>query len=537
MKEKIIENWLDNASERSYQPIFCQYLIKMGYLVVHSTRHNASEHGKDIIAINPAGIPCAFQLKGNPKSRITLDHYRKELIPQLSALTDQAIQHPSVNNTIPHKSYFVTNGRLDEDVTIAITQKNTGNDSVGLSSRNLNVIPRDELLSNFISLEKGLWPSEIEDTKTLLEILTTKGEDLFPQRKFHIILRDLLVLRDDSEKPSLQSMKRRISAAMLMTSICLGSFNERNNHFAIVSAWTQTAVYLISSLTRWKFGRTHFNETINIIESFIADSLNDLMEEVFERNGSHLGEGDLSTDYIIYGWRYTTLLSVLSVIQLYDNHLTTKENKIQEQLKSFLANRRISLTILGECSIPGIVFYSWALRSVGIEEDCKKVAFELSRYALESLPPVYYTAEQILEHQLSLDFAEFSPIIKNPGHRSSSWAARQAYVNMVHLDLFEECQTLWKKFSLSVSREFHPSEQWQFCLLDSKQGTNEMYVPPIGCTWAELQEVSKSNPYDIIPSELSCRPTLLALWSLIAPHRFTLGVINSLFGAISKTIS
>lgn len=536
MKEKIIENWLDNASERSYQPIFCQYLINMGYHVIHSTRHNASEHGKDIIATNPAGIPCAFQLKGNPKSRITLDHYRKELLPQLSALTDQAIQHPSINSTIPHKSYFVTNGRLDEDVTIAITQKNAGNDSVGMSSRNLNVITRDELLSNFMLLGKGLWPSEIEDAKTLLEILTTKGEDLFPHKKFHIIICDLLALRDDSEKPSLQSMKRRISAALLITSICLGSFNERNNHFAILSAWTQTTVYLISSLTRWKFGRTHFIETIKVTESLIAVSLNDLMEEVFERNDTHLGEGDLSTDYIIYGWRYTTLLSLLSVIQLYDNHLTTKENRIQEQLMSFLANRRIPLKILGECSIPGIVFYSWALRSIGMEEDCKKVAFELSKNALEGPPPVYYTAVQILEHDLSLVFAEFSPIIKNPGNRPSLWAARQAYVNMVHLNLFDECQILWKKFSLSVSREYHPSEQWQFCLLESKQGTNEVYVPPIGCTWAELQEASKSSHHDIIPFELSCRPTLLALWSLIAPYRFTLGAINSLFESVAKTI-
>jgi hypothetical protein len=51
---------LDSASERSYQGPFCQILSARGYTVLHSTRHAPIEFGKDVIAIAPDGVPCAY---------------------------------------------------------------------------------------------------------------------------------------------------------------------------------------------------------------------------------------------------------------------------------------------------------------------------------------------------------------------------------------------------------------------------------------------------------------------------------------------
>jgi hypothetical protein len=38
-------------------------LVAEGYTIVHLSRHSPIEMGKDIIAIDKDGIPCAFQLK------------------------------------------------------------------------------------------------------------------------------------------------------------------------------------------------------------------------------------------------------------------------------------------------------------------------------------------------------------------------------------------------------------------------------------------------------------------------------------------
>jgi hypothetical protein len=111
--ERLIESWLDSASERSYQAPFCQMLAGEGHLVVHSTRHAQIEFGKDVISIAPDGTPCAFQLKGNPGGRLTLGQLR-EIKPQLLELVTQPIVHPGVPEAARHRCYLVTNGEADE---------------------------------------------------------------------------------------------------------------------------------------------------------------------------------------------------------------------------------------------------------------------------------------------------------------------------------------------------------------------------------------------------------------------------------------
>ena len=66
MLERLIENWLDSAGERTYQRCFCQMLIGQGYRIVHSTEHTPLELGKDVIAVSSDDKIVGFQLKGNP---------------------------------------------------------------------------------------------------------------------------------------------------------------------------------------------------------------------------------------------------------------------------------------------------------------------------------------------------------------------------------------------------------------------------------------------------------------------------------------
>jgi hypothetical protein len=528
MKERIIENWLDNASERSYQPIFCQYLLKAGYQLIHSTRHTASEHGKDILAIDADGTPCAFQLKGNPKGRITLDYYRKELLPQLSALTDQAIQNPAIDRKIPHKSYFVTNGRIDEDVSIAIDQRNEKNMQDGIGQRNLHVIARDQLLSKILSLGNEFWPSEINETKLLLEIITMRGNEMFPIKKYHYLLIDLLRLRDEDQKPSSRDIRRRVSGAMVLTSLCLGPFSSFENHWAIICAWTQTAVYLISLLQRWNLAKREITLTVDMIELFIAESLMGLMREVFNRNKKQLSEGDLSTDHLVYPWRYTLLVSILSVAKLSEYKLAHKDDEIHDQLRLFLKDREMALSIDGEFAVPGVVHHIWALRDIGENTASRDLSIQLTRLTLSGLIPVYYTCEEILEDSLAMMFQGFKLTLKDIGSEGSSWVARQAFMSMVHLDLFDECAELWKPYSLAKLKEFRAKESWQYCLIYSRAGKNEFHTQHHVGDWKALKKMADDDPISDIPTVLANRPTLLRLWTLIAPHRFTLSALNVL---------
>ena len=108
MLERLLEYWLDSVNERSYQAAFCQLLAAQGFKILHSTRHMPIEFGKDVIAVGPDGVTCAYQLKGNPGSRLTLNQFR-EIAPQLNELVTQRIIFPGLRRG-PHRSYLVTNG-------------------------------------------------------------------------------------------------------------------------------------------------------------------------------------------------------------------------------------------------------------------------------------------------------------------------------------------------------------------------------------------------------------------------------------------
>lgn len=112
MIEKLLENWLDNASERSYQPVFVQMLSAQGYHVVHSTRHQILEYGKDILAVDPDGVGCAYQLKGNPGGSLGLRQFRDEVQPQLVQMMSQAIVFPGFPDG-PHRSISWSTGLFD----------------------------------------------------------------------------------------------------------------------------------------------------------------------------------------------------------------------------------------------------------------------------------------------------------------------------------------------------------------------------------------------------------------------------------------
>jgi hypothetical protein len=143
--ERLIEGWLDSASERSYQTPFCQILAAEGHKVVHSTRHAPIEFGKDVITIGPDNVPCAFQLKGNPGTRMTLAELRN-IKPQLLELATQSIVYPGVSSEVNHRCFLVTNGYIDEEVQRSIDDINRELEKNGFGRARIEVWSRGRLL-------------------------------------------------------------------------------------------------------------------------------------------------------------------------------------------------------------------------------------------------------------------------------------------------------------------------------------------------------------------------------------------------------
>ena len=177
MLEKLIENWLVNTTERSYQQPFCYMLAKRGYTLIHSTRHSAMELGKDVIAADPDGTICAYQLKTAPASgRLRLSMWKKEnLGEQLWELATLPVEHPALGEVDQHKSFFVINGYLDEEVSEVLNKLNRSLRSRGFGP--VKVINIGHMITWAKDCGDELWPSEAVKTKQFHSTFVSKRSD------------------------------------------------------------------------------------------------------------------------------------------------------------------------------------------------------------------------------------------------------------------------------------------------------------------------------------------------------------------------
>ena len=139
-------------------------LVADGYRVLHSTRHCLLEFGKDVLAVAPDGVGCAFQLKGDPGGRMTVARFRADIQPQLVQLMSQAPAYPGFPAGV-HRSYLVSNGQFEEEVQHAVRDMNGGYyaSKVELWSRGT----LNDMCRRHAAL---LWPSELRDVRSLLEL-------------------------------------------------------------------------------------------------------------------------------------------------------------------------------------------------------------------------------------------------------------------------------------------------------------------------------------------------------------------------------
>jgi len=155
--ERLIENWLDSASERSYQRCFCQMLTGQGFHIVHNTEHTPLEFGKDVIAVSPTRKLVGYQLKGHPGETLKPRHF-DEIRGQLEQLATLALAIPGFEGKVPDECYLVTNGEIDEAVYHQIQLLNASLVQRGHPPEKIKTITRGTLLAWAQSLGLSLWP-------------------------------------------------------------------------------------------------------------------------------------------------------------------------------------------------------------------------------------------------------------------------------------------------------------------------------------------------------------------------------------------
>lgn len=525
MIEKLLENWLDSASERSYQAVFVQMLSGMGYRVVHSTRHTALEFGKDVLAIASDGIGCAYQLKGNPGGKLGLAQFRSEVQDQLIQLMSQPVVYPGFP-TESHKAFLVSNGYFDEEVHRAVDDLNRGP-----YPSKVILISRGEMLDWCKSMGTLLWPSELSDVRLLLELVLSDSRGLLPTEKLAELLGKVLATDSTDERHvGRPEFHRMVTSAALLTGIATAHFAESKNHYAVAIAWTLLAVMIIAAAE--KHGHplaVPALETLGLAEATALDALAELWEEVSKL--TQLVEGNLMTEPEVYGWRYGVLLGALSCLAIAHDNKPLLDEESATKLKAWLLKTHKGVDLWGEGAIVNLAPWLVYIRKhdptsrpdLEIEAITKAVLAMNQCDSKSALASPYYEFEEVARTRMKLDQLWDASAIGRETFAGSAYTAEPLVHLLVRTNRKITCKAIWPDFTRLGHRGLATAAPWQYCLLKVRAGLDETRMYPATYEWNRLRAEATNTDVPAISYELLVRNWLLAFWWQVAPYRFNAG--------------
>lgn len=520
MQERIIENWLINASERMFQIPFVQILINKGYKVLHISSHGTGEHGKDIIAISPENTPICFQLK---KGDINTSEWRN-IISEVNDMIETSINHPQIDPKIMHKSVIVCSGMMSDDVRLTITEKNIKNESRGLGK--LEIITQKEIVQDLLELHKNFFPIEPIQLKEFLFFYTYDGRSNLPEKEWsnwvYIILFDNTILSE-------QTIKRKVASASVLFEYSLNNFDINNNYISLIKAWVIFLSYVYSLIEKNSLEINELTDIINIYYEKILGLFVCFKKEVMSKEdyleGILFGEGA----GLLYSARITIVLSFLASYELFQKHINN-DYVIDQNLIDRIKNsyQKEEFCFLGE-SMSILVFMLIRLLIEANEHDLgfkilmditKSLVIENNPNQKLGYPDVYFPIDHLLETHYSIPGTEDIPYKTFIG---SSYTARIFIEFLARNNKREFLESIWKEISYLFYTEFQKMDKWEFLLWQSESGNIEEYKYPQPMSWNNLYTESMHEiNYDELPKVFNNSNNILfkLLFPLIFPHRF-----------------
>ena len=508
LKERIIENWLTNTNERGYEIPFCQYLISKGHTVLGMSFHGPLEQGKDIIALDETGFPCAYQLKSG---NITEGVWR-EIKGEIDALVEIPIKHPKIDTVIKHRCIFVTNGTINDVVTTNIADRNVRYKQIGLPE--LEIIACQELLKMFLDVTGTFLPQQISDFKNFLEFLLVDGNGMLNKEMLSTFLESVLLTNGD--KPP--ELSRKISSSVVLTQYVLSPFEARENQIATIEGWTILCSYLLGIVEKYGLDTKKWLQSYTLVLDKINYHLDALKKEFFSK-----------TDYtqiwdceLFYKSRITTVLGWLSAFELYKKKIDVNyqiDTRVCDSIRGFYGK---VTWFWGESATPLFIMMSKLLYEADEKELSNKIVCDLiieittknNFREKEALPDPYYSSKQVINHfygspDAKIDLSSFS---------GSSYHLSTLVDILILRNKRVVLNELWKNISYLINSEFKPNSLSEILRWRSDEGKqiDSFYNSPQ--SWKELGEKAAKTDTDVNPKILDAQP--FSYYFIICfPHR------------------
>jgi len=536
MIERAIENWLIKANEKSFQLPFSYILSNQGHKVVHISRHCGMELGKDILSIGPDGIPCAFQLKSGD---ISLNKWTTEIIHQVQNLVLLSISHPSIDSSKQHKAYFVTNGKIEEEVSRAIEDLNK--QWARSNQPQLHIIVGQEFVTEAIKLQTNFWPFTPADLKAILEIFVEDGKGIFPKVEFSSLLKKTLPFykTTSNKKPSKSACNRAIASAAILTSFVTSNFASANNHLAIIEAWTIYISYILALSEKWDLTSKYFNDELSIALMNIYNSLVNLAHEL--KTKDNYLEGNIKVDGPFYPFRITCLIALLSILGLWNKIDNIHDKELSDFIQEF-CNKNIKYAIpWGEAAIPQYLAFYWYSRFINATLEPEFLLRGLINHLCEHnnhdgkspLPNPYYEAKDILPHIIDFQLDKFLPhkyrIVEKPITESflgESFTLEGLMYIYIRCNWKQDMKSKWPSITKIGLRSFDFDKLWHFYFWNNLVGEDKVTLPNHTQSWEKLKALANNKCDSDLPKLIKEIPIFLLLFICVCPHRCNSSVVR-----------
>ncbi len=516
MLERIIENWLINTNERSYEAAFRQVLIQRGHTVLFAHEHGPYEFGKDIVSRSEDGSYCAYQLKSG---RIDKRNWLK-IYDQIQELIRVPISHVGVDSGSPDRAFLVTNGKITHPARQAI---HLMNERQGSNRTKIELIERDELLRYFIDAHGEYFPQNPQNLRDFLDLYLSGGAGLLPREKLSNFLDTALFGTQHSKRAkSRAQVKNVLAVAPIMVSYLLKEFEQHRNHYALTQGWTVLAMCSTRYAVKNGLTKAMWKGTLDLLLAEIKRHLDNLRAEAVKRE--NLLEGDLRADGgKILQIRTTMLLGSISMLAFTDR--SCDATSVSEMLR--FVNRYYSHAFFwGEGALPQIFWIVKFLEMTGYNEPALDLLKRVFDGILEAnsgpntqddqfilLPSPYYGPDHVVESTLRIYSIEY----EQTATMGSSYVIQSLLEMLVRRNERSFLSNHWSRYTRMIVRQFWPLHDYDLFSWRTESGENQMKAPSMQQSWAQLR--SDCVEISDIPPTWKEYAELLPHLVMVYPHR------------------
>lgn len=561
MKERLIEHWLDNVNERTYQPAFLQMLSGEGHRLIHSTRHMAIEFGKDVVSIDSNGTPCAFQLKGNPGARLTLNQFR-EIHAQIVELIEQPIIYPGIPKT-PHKCFLVTNGEIEEEVQRAVDDLNRGYERRGFHPNSrLQFMSRGALLDLANRHSGTFWTEGVSVNRKLIKFYNEDGRS---SMKFALLsegLDEILRISDPQGVKSKAEVERRQISASIFTALATMNYSEEKNYAAIAGAHAALFAFVSAAEHRYKIRRSKKSKLAKSLsrDAFFSAAI-DLASEL-GREAKRLEEarsdkdsidynalfisGGVFSSYFLWKTRAIKTLAILSILNMekyvFNQDIPLPDTAIKA-IKLFQKPDISRTNIWGEGAIPQILAHSWSWRATDATLDPYFWEFSILNGLVKSvtsenhgyIATPYHTSEEAIRDSIGDSLEIDKGNVQKETLARSSYFAEPLFHCFVRANLKSYAKLVWPELTKIAHHGFIPGKPWEYCMWRCNRGESYTKILKRRQLWLDIQKEASDVSTPNIPAGLREDPVMLLAFIVFFPHRGIPEVVRYLHYEICGT--